>query len=999
MTAPERNLPPDAQAWGRFVDEFIRDAARRLDIGKSNINTVSRQAAGGYSAAADAKVVAEDATEKADAAQDTADSKNSSEMAVHAPKNPVHGDTYYDPADGNVQKMYVDYGPSRTNWVVNPTFYASTVNWSVQQGTLTWLTDRSAEVRVTSTTPLSIPGVTEHFGTAPNLLVQNTARVLVGAGPDPAVPLPGQPVPTPPEGPVEPLPPSPTPPPASEPGTLEPVGEPVLFSTVVTNTGTTGISVAAAVLTAQGVVSASERVSIAAGESARIFALPIRNATAIATPAIMAFGNTTARFTIDEAIAEKVPVPYTEHPYFDGTFPGCEWVELNGQLRSVWSGVPRWANARDMKLVAEVAALNAEVAEELEGFAQDLQDANTLLEAIDAAGGPEGVAAAISEYLSLSASLSDLLPGTPIPAVVTDFWDKVVVAKFLVSTEKIITKDVIATGAVTASALNVIETLPNGARFSLQPDGMRLWAAGNTGPNPNLSITLADGFRISRDDGTAIMWFDPATGNLHTSGAVLSNAMITAPLIEGGTFRTGTTGRRVELSADNPLRAWNNLGTQVLGLDGSGNVVIGGNFTATGGTVSGATLAVSTPDGIPVFHASPTGGVTIGGASAIFTQSGYIDSTATSTNLTPAVPVVGGQAYGWTALMERSGGWDIDQVWLEAVWQVNTATVAETITTVGWLAVLGQSSLIESAFIAPNGATSVTIRARRVPGTPAAGEFMRFQQVAITGMVKGNVTIGGAVRAERVITSTLEAGEIRDPRIRGTIQSHDGQAGGERVVVNDHLQVNYTLFANTFAPRTGSEINFTDNYLYGVTRIGRGGTGNALSSIHFDGGNTVRAPGIRENTNTNAANVFINSSGVLHQATSAARYKAAVEGTELDHAERILSVEPKTWFDTGDAERYAQYLTRCEAYGPSPNPADLDNVETLARVPGLVAEDVEAAGLEEFVVYSGDGRVDGLAYDRLWTLLIPVVRKQREQIDTLTARLEAIEARLSDLGV
>ncbi|MFE7463112.1 tail fiber domain-containing protein [Streptomyces sp. NPDC057499] len=59
---------------------------------------------------------------------------------------------------------------------------------------------------------------------------------------------------------------------------------------------------------------------------------------------------------------------------------------------------------------------------------------------------------------------------------------------------------------------------------------------------------------------------------------------------------------------------------------------------------------------------------------------------------------------------------------------------------------------------------------------------------------------------------------------------------------------------------------------------------------------------------------------------------------------------------------------------------------------GLIAEEVEAAGLDWLVNYL-DGRVDGLRYDLLGVALVPVVQRQAAQIADLSERLAALEAR------
>ncbi|MCM8548815.1 tail fiber domain-containing protein [Streptomyces sp. STCH 565 A] len=57
---------------------------------------------------------------------------------------------------------------------------------------------------------------------------------------------------------------------------------------------------------------------------------------------------------------------------------------------------------------------------------------------------------------------------------------------------------------------------------------------------------------------------------------------------------------------------------------------------------------------------------------------------------------------------------------------------------------------------------------------------------------------------------------------------------------------------------------------------------------------------------------------------------------------------------------------------------------------GLIAEEVEAAGLNWLVNYL-DGEVDGLRYDLLGVALVPVVQRQAAQIEALSERLAALE--------
>jgi hypothetical protein len=61
---------------------------------------------------------------------------------------------------------------------------------------------------------------------------------------------------------------------------------------------------------------------------------------------------------------------------------------------------------------------------------------------------------------------------------------------------------------------------------------------------------------------------------------------------------------------------------------------------------------------------------------------------------------------------------------------------------------------------------------------------------------------------------------------------------------------------------------------------------------------------------------------------------------------------------------------------------------------GLIAERVAEAGID-FAVYRGeDGQVEGLAYERLWLALLPVVQRQQVALDLLAQRLDALAQRL-----
>ena len=138
-------------------------------------------------------------------------------------------------------------------------------------------------------------------------------------------------------------------------------------------------------------------------------------------------------------------------------------------------------------------------------------------------------------------------------------------------------------------------------------------------------------------------------------------------------------------------------------------------------------------------------------------------------------------------------------------------------------------------------------------------------------------------------------------------------------------------------------------------------------------------------------------SGRLYYISSARRFKLLEEpitDTVDSFEDRLLSVDAKTWIDKTRADRIAEYETAI-AKGEEPE-GDLSDCGGLERIPGVVAEDLEAAGLDMFVTYNDDGETESVLYDRIGPALIPIVRRQRDRINSLEERVEALESRLDN---
>lgn len=153
-------------------------------------------------------------------------------------------------------------------------------------------------------------------------------------------------------------------------------------------------------------------------------------------------------------------------------------------------------------------------------------------------------------------------------------------------------------------------------------------------------------------------------------------------------------------------------------------------------------------------------------------------------------------------------------------------------------------------------------------------------------------------------------------------------------------------------------------------------TGTSVFSVGDDGAPRIWAKeGIYDRTYGGSANMQVTAYGTIGRITSASKYKLAISEIPdaLDLGERLLTLNPKRWFDKNEAERYADILNQ--------NPKQSADFVQVDTVYGLIAEDLRNAGLDKYVMYDPETKeLEGIAYDRLWTVLIPVIRKMQDDI-------------------
>ncbi|WP_102157713.1 flagellar protein FliT [Zhihengliuella halotolerans] len=129
--------------------------------------------------------------------------------------------------------------------------------------------------------------------------------------------------------------------------------------------------------------------------------------------------------------------------------------------------------------------------------------------------------------------------------------------------------------------------------------------------------------------------------------------------------------------------------------------------------------------------------------------------------------------------------------------------------------------------------------------------------------------------------------------------------------------------------------------------------------------------------------------GTIYLSSSASRYK--LDQQVMDLPDELLDIPVKDWIDRAQNEEWE----RLADLGVRDEGQQAVFEEALRRIPGMVAEDVEAVD-PRFAIYGDDGQVEGLAYERLANARTAVLKRQvdelREQLAAAVDRIAALEA-------
>lgn len=123
--------------------------------------------------------------------------------------------------------------------------------------------------------------------------------------------------------------------------------------------------------------------------------------------------------------------------------------------------------------------------------------------------------------------------------------------------------------------------------------------------------------------------------------------------------------------------------------------------------------------------------------------------------------------------------------------------------------------------------------------------------------------------------------------------------------------------------------------------------------------------------------LHITSGGSIVAYSSSERFKEYIETASDVNPKSLLNLDLKSWI-----------------YKSSHSLVSVG--EPIRRVYGLIAEDVERAGLNQYVERDINGRVEGYKPE-LWTVTIPILKEHEESIETLKQKVQKLEEKIEAL--
>lgn len=285
--------------------------------------------------------------------------------------------------------------------------------------------------------------------------------------------------------------------------------------------------------------------------------------------------------------------------------------------------------------------------------------------------------------------------------------------------------------------------------------------------------------------------------------------------------------------------------------------------------------------------------------------------------------------------------------------------------------------------------------------TNTAGSNFDFGALAVA--IGGGLTVGGggaAITGNSTVTGTLTtSGKV-------TVSS-----GGTAITGNSSITGTLSTSARFTVSGGGASVTggltvasgglgvTGASSINGGLSIPSGGLSVTGASSVSSGGLTVTGAGTTGSTNTFFAQNAVGGGALLIQDNAAIQLPSITafstgNAANLAVVGSLLSVSVSSARFKTDITTYESALADVQKLRPVryKSRSEIDGGRTFA---GLIAEEVDAAGLHEFVTYEENGRPLTVQYGQLSALACGAVAELAQQVATLTQRLVALEAKHS----
>jgi hypothetical protein len=299
-------------------------------------------------------------------------------------------------------------------------------------------------------------------------------------------------------------------------------------------------------------------------------------------------------------------------------------------------------------------------------------------------------------------------------------------------------------------------------------------------------------------------------------------------------------------------------------------------------------------------------------------------------------------------------------------------TANNAINAITGLGTPGSSTTVNASNISGGNITGVTFRTaasgQRVELSGTSETF--YNSSGYTGAIYGSVDQGS-----NAITTTSGAGQL-------SVFGYGGAGGGVfmggsgvSLLVGDGnlgtvISSQGTTYINGGAFRSNASTNTIANAL---TVSGSCDINGGYAKV---GTGFLQVPDTRTRSATGGLAMFVAANGTYHVGSSSRRYKTDIENYAVN-VDDFLSMQPVTF----------RYKSEVEEVG-----------DAAGYTTGFIAEDFDDAGLTEYVVYStqedGTKIPEGIQYEKLAVGLHSVISSQQSTIDSLIARIEALESKV-----